>query len=436
MTEPDENPRPPAQPGDPGAQAEEARRAARPAREAEEPPTRTAQFFHDLFSGGWIVSLLAIVVALVLSGVLIVLADAKVQESAGYIFARPGDFFGAGWDAVYTAYRAMFRGAIYDFQAPTLTRAIRPITETLVFSIPLILGGLGLAVGFRAGLFNIGGQGQIILGAIFAGFIGFTFDLPIGLHLLLCIAGAILGGAMWGGIAGALKAKTGANEVIVTIMLNNIAIFLLAYLLKTQAFRVPGSTLPKSSAIADSAALPMFLGPPFRLHAGILLAILATVAVWWLLERSTLGFEIRAAGANPHAARTAGISVERVVFLTMVISGTLTGLAGGALILGTERALVSGLAGTYGFDAITVALLGRSRPLGTFFAGLLFGALKAGGFLMQATTAMPIDIILVVQSIIVLLIAAPPLVRAIFRLPSPGSRPRRVAPAAAKEAAA
>ncbi|MPV36677.1 ABC transporter permease [Georgenia subflava] len=375
---------------------------------------------------------------MVLGGVLIAVADADVQESLGYLFARPSDFVGAAWDAVYGSYRAMFRGAIYDFQAETFTRAIRPLTETLVFSVPLILAGLGLAVGFRAGLFNIGGQGQIILGGIFAGFIGFTFDLPVVLHVTLAAIGAALGGAIWAGIAGVLKARTGANEVIVTIMLNNIAVYLIAYLLTTQAFRLPNSPFPKSPDVpADSATYPLLLGPSFRLHAGFLLAIAATFFVWWLLERSTIGFEIRAAGSNPNASRTAGISVNRVVVMTMVISGILCGLAGSAQVLGTERALTAGVAASYGFDAITVALLGRSRPLGTFLAGLLFGALKAGGFLMQSTTETPIDIILVVQSIIVLLIAAPPLVRAIFRLPTPGARPRsKAAPVAVKEAAA
>lgn len=141
--------------------------------------------------------------------------------------------------------------------------------------------------------------------------------------------------------------------------------------------------------------------------------------MWWLLERSTVGFEFKAVGANPHAARTAGISVAKVTVLVMVIAGGLAGLGGAAQVLGTEDKLTGGIAGSIGFDAITVALLGRSKPLGTFFAGLLFGAFKAGGYLMQSQTGTPIDIVLVVQSIIVLLIAAPPLVRSIFHLPAP-----------------
>lgn len=399
--------------------------------------TRTQQFFRDLLSGSWLVSLLAVVIALVIGAVLIALADPATEQAASYFFARPTDFFSAGWDAASDAYRALFRGAVIDFQADTLGRSLRPLTETLVFSVPLITAGLGLAVGFRAGLFNIGGQGQIILGAIISGYIGFAFHLPVGLHLLLAVLGGAAAGAIWAAIPGLLRARTGAHEVIVTIMLNSIASYLLAYLLTTSPFKQPDSPFPKSPEISETtAAFPGLLGEGFRLHAGFLVAIAATVAVWWLMERSTLGFEIRAAGTNPNAARTAGISVSRVIVLTMVISGILTGLAGAGQVLGTERSLTTGVAGNYGFDAITVALLGRSRPWGTFFAVLLFGGFKAGGFLMQSTTPMPVDLILVVQSIIVLLIAAPPLVRAIFRLPSPGSRPRKISPTAAKEAAA
>lgn len=424
-----------APPGDVTAQAERSPAAQQP--DGTEPETRTARFVREVLSSSWLMTLAAIVVALVLSAVLIAAADTRVQETAGYVFARPSDFFGAVWESVYGAYRALFRGALYDFEAGTLTRAIRPMTESMVFATPLILAGLGIAIAFRAGLFNIGGQGQIIAGAIAGAYLGFGFDLPVVLHVTLAVLGAALGGAIWGGIAGVLKARTGANEVIVTIMLNNIAVYLIAWLLTTDAFQMPGSSLPKSPPIpTDSAALPLLLPAPFRLHAGFLLAIAATVLVWWLLERSTIGFELRAVGANANAARTAGMSVARVTIFAMVAAGALAGLAGAAQVLGTQGELTTGVAASFGFDALTVALLGRSRPLGTFLAGLLFGALKAGGFLMQSSTQTPIDIILVMQSVIVLLIAAPPLVRSIFRLPAPGvRRPQRRAPAL-KEAAA
>lgn len=402
-----------------------------------EKETRTTSLARDILSGSWLVSLLAIVIALLIGAILIAFSDPRVQETASYVFARPGDFFSAVWDKVSSAYAALFRGAIFDWQANSPARAIRPLTESLVFSTPLILAGLAVAVPFRAGMFNIGAQGQVILGAMFAGYIGYAMHLPPVLHLLLALVCGIIAGAFYGGIAGYLKAKTGANEVITTIMLNNIAGYLIAYLLKQQWFTTTDSPLPQSPPInSGTAGLPLLLNPPFRLHFGFVIAILACIFVWWLMERSTLGFEFRAAGANPSAARTAGISVTRVTVLVMVVAGGLAGLAGANQVLGTEAKLTGGIAGSLGFDAITVALLGRSRPLGTFLSGLLFGALKAGGYVMQSQTNTPIDIVLVVQSIIVLLVAAPPLVRSIFRLPTPTPKLGRTRTIVAKEVAA
>ncbi len=422
-------------PGDVVAQAEESPPSRRQVPE-KPAPSRTAQVVRDILSGSWLVTVLAIVVALVLSALLIAGADTRVQASAGYFFSRPGDLLSAAWDAVASSYTALFRGAIFDYDAASFTRAIRPLTETMVFSVPLVFTGLGIAIAFRAGMFNIGGQGQIIFGAIVGGYVGFGFSLPAGLHLLLAVLGAALGGAIYGGIAGVLKARTGANEVIVTIMLNNIAVYFIGWLLTQSAFQQSGSTLPRSPEVLDTAVYPLLLDPPFRLHLGFVLMLLAVVAVWWLVERSTFGFELRAVGANPEAARTAGVSVGKVIVIAMVAAGALAGLGGSAQVLGTEGLLTAGVAASYGFDAITVALLGRARAFGTLAAGLLFGALKAGGFLMQSTTQTPIDIILVVQSIIVLLIAAPPLVRAIFRLPAPDRSRRRSSALVAKEVAA
>ncbi|MGO1877375.1 MAG: ABC transporter permease [Brevibacterium yomogidense] len=387
--------------------------------EAAAPEAPRPTLLRDILSGSWMVSVLSIFVGLLAGAVLIAAADPDVQSTLGYFFSRPTDLVVSVWRTVSEAYLALFRGAVFDWEAQSFVRAVRPFTESLVASTPLILAGLGIALGFRSGLFNIGGQGQVILGAIFAGFIGYWLTLPLGLHMLAAIVAGIVGGAIWGGIAGALKARTGANEVIVTIMLNSIAGYLIAYLLKQEWFRQTGSANPQSRVVDESAALFPLLPDPFRLNAGFLVAVVATVFVWWLLERSTLGFEFRAVGENPNAARTAGISVGRVTVVAMMIAGALAGLAGAAQVLGTEQKLTMGIGGSLGFDAITVALLGRSRPVGTFLAGLLFGAFKAGGYTMQAQTGTPIDIILVVQSVIVLLIAAPPLVRAIFRLPAP-----------------
>ena len=374
---------------------------------------------HEVLSSSALVTFLAIVAALVVSSVLIAFADADVRSSAVYFFSRPGDMLGAAWDSVFGAYSSLFRGAVFDFDAKSVTRAIRPITETMVASTPLIFAALGLGIGFRSGVFNIGAQGQVLMGVAFAAYVGFTWHLPIGVHLVLAVLVAAIVGGFWAGIAGFLKARTGANEVIVTIMLNSIAFWLISYLLTTTAFR-HGGTRPISPAVAETAVFPLLLGSGFRLHLGFVLALAAAVAVWWLMERSTIGFKFRAVGANMDSARTAGINVNLVFLFVLVAAGALAGLGGAAQILGTDKTLQATSAGSIGFDAITVALLGRSKPLGTVLAALLFGALRAGSPLMQAVSNTPIDIVLVIQAVIVLLIAAPPLVRAIFRLPAPG----------------
>lgn len=377
---------------------------------SEEKPESKDSVLKQIFSGNALVSVLAIVLAVVIGGILMAVTNPKVGVAAGYFFSRPADLI----SEVLKPYTALVQGSIFNWAGADLAAKIYPITETLTVATPLILAGLGVALAFRAGLFNIGAQGQIILGALFGAYVGFAWQLPWGLHLLLVIAAGLVGGAVWGGVVGLLKARTGAHEVIVTIMLNYVANFLLMYLLTLPAFQRPGSTNPISPFLAETALFPLLLGPQFRLHAGFLLAIVATIFVWWLLSRSTVGFEFRAVGANPKAARTAGISVSRSVILVMAIAGALAGLAGVAQVSGTEKYISGGVAASIGFDAITVALLGRSTPWGTFFAGLLFGAFRAGGVVMQAQTGTPIDIVLVIQSLIVLFIAAPPLVRAVF----------------------
>jgi simple sugar transport system permease protein len=385
---------------------------------AEIPPGRFTLALKEILAGSWLLSVLAVVLALLIGAILIAASNPDVQRTAGYLLARPGDFFVAVWDVVSRAYVALFQGAVFNFEANNFTRAIKPLTNTLTASAPLIFAGLGLAIGFRAGLFNIGAQGQIILGSIFAAWLGFALHLPPGIHLLVVAFGALAGGALWGFIPGILKARTGANEVIVTIMLNWIAVYGVSYLLTLDAFQRPGSNNPQSPLIDQNAQFPLILGSQFNTHLGFLLALVAAVGVWWLMERSTLGLRFRALGLNPAAAKTAGINTDRCYVWAMMIAGGLAGLAGSAQIQGTERFLTANIAGSFGFDAITVALLGRSRALGTVLAGLLFGGLKAGSYAMQVVTN-SVDVVLVLQSVIVLFIAAPPLIRAIFRLPDP-----------------
>ena len=356
--------------------------------------TASLGVFTRIVGSQWFVSVISVVIAFLIGAILIAMTGASVTD----------------------AYYAMFRGAIVDPQASTFVRTIKPLMDSVYFAIPLIISGLGLAFGFRAGLFNIGGKGQMIAGALAAVWVGFSLSLPPVVHTLVALAAAIVAGAAYGGIAGVLKAKTGANEVIVTIMLNSIATLALGYVLTQKVWQKPNSNQPITPNVADSAALAKLMSGPIKLHWGLIVAIVALAVFWFLMERSTLGFQIRAVGANAAAARTAGISVERITAVTMMISGAFLGLAGANEALGTLGYVSRDVAGSIGFDAITVALLGRNKAWGTFGAGLLFGAFKAGGYAMQAKDV-PIDMILILQAVIVLLIAAPALVRWLFRLP-------------------
>lgn len=395
---------------------------------AGRPAQGSPSVMRQILSGNGTVTLLAIVLSLLISGLLIVITDEEVQESAGYFFGRPTDMLAAAWSAFSGAFLALFRGAIFNYEASSFENMVKPLTETMTVATPLIIVSLGIAIAFKAGLFNIGGQGQFIFGAMFATWFGVYLDLPFGVHLLIVLIMGVLGGVLWGSVVGLLKAYTGAHEVILTIMLNYVALNLLAYLLNTPVLRREGTTNPVSDFLPQEARFPLMFGEGFRLHWGFVLALVATAFSWWLLQRSAIGFRLRAVGANPAAARTAGISVKGAYITAMAVSGGLAGMAGMTHVAGTEGALNTSVAGSFGFDAITVALLGRSNPVGVLFAGLLFGALRAGGVTMQTQTGVPIDIVLVVQSFIVLFIAAPPLVRTIFRLPAPGAaKARRIA---------
>ncbi|WP_296632698.1 ABC transporter permease [Rhodoluna sp.] len=372
--------------------------------------------FREIVNGNIWLSFLAVVASFIVGGILIAFSSETVQTTATYLTARPTDFISAVWNAVFGAYDAMFRGAVFNYKADNLTFMIRPITETLAYATPIVMSGLGLAVAFKSGLFNIGAAGQIVFGAMFAGWVAIFVDLPGYIHFPIALLAGILGGALWGALAGFLKAATGANEVIVTIMFNYIAILLLGYLLKTPVLKAPGSVNPISPPVHDSAKYALLMGDQFRVHAGLIAMLIAVVFVWWLLNRSSIGFQFRALGHNPNAAKVAGINIGATTVLVMAVSGALSGLAGTSQIMGTEKFLTLGVAASFGFDAITVALLGRSNPWGVLMAGILFGGLRAGAVTMQANQGVPIDIVLVVQSMIVLFIAAPPLVRSMFRI--------------------
>ena len=374
------------------------------------------------------VTVLALVTATVLGGILCAFTNSTVLHAptAGATISR-------AWDVASGTYVALFEGSVFNphtiaalFQQASLSTAVhdgylaavfQPLSETAVQATPLILTGLAVALPYRAGLFNIGGQGQFIGGAIMAAWLGYDVHLPIVVHVVVCVIGGFVGGAVVGWFTGEIKARTGAHEVIVTIMLNYVMQYFLAYLLSSQSLlQASGSPNPITPPIASNAHLPLLFGSNLRINVGFLIALACALGVWWLLNRTTTGFEFRSVGANPSAARVAGMNVERSWVLVFLIGGGLAGLAGSAVIQGTDFTLNPQSFGTYGIDAITVALLGLGRPGGVVAAGLLFGALHAGSPGMQTVTSTPVQIVQVLQALIVLFVAAPPLIRAIFRL--------------------
>lgn len=372
-----------------------------------------------------VVTFLAIVLALVLGALLIAFTDTTVLHAWSHFFSAPGNAIAQAWDAVSAAYSALFDGAIFSpgtvaaaFHGGSVAAIFYPISQTMSDATPLILTGLSVAIAFRCGLFNIGAAGQWIGGAIVATYLGFGVSLPPVIHVIVCLIGGIAGGAVIGWIVGELKARTGAHEVIVTIMLNYVMYNLLSYLLGTpKALQAPGQSNLISPNIAANAQLPHVGGPPPQVDAGFLVALAVAAVIGWLLNRSTIGFQFRTVGANPSAARSAGMSVGRSWVLVMTIAGALAGLSGASVIQGSAvHALTFNSYGTYGFDGITVALLGRAKAGGVVLAALLFGALHAGGTAMQAATSVPTDIATVLEGLIVLFVAAPPLIRAVFRL--------------------
>jgi simple sugar transport system permease protein len=358
---------------------------------------------------------LAFISAFFLGGLVIVLSDSEVMNQ----IKSPGKFLTAAAAKIGNSYLAVFQGSIFDINLARESgwlQGFYPMSETIVTTTPLILAGLSVALAFKSGLFNIGAQGQFIFGAIGASYIGFKYEFNPVIHVILAIVAGVVLAGIFGGLVGLLKAKTGAHEVIVTIMLNYCASLFILWLLKTQVFLRPDRQDPIAPEVKPSAQLPKLLGVDQRVHFGIVISIAATVMVWWLLNRSTLGFKFRAVGANANAARSAGISIPFVTTVTMFICGGLAGLGGAVHVLGTEYALTAGVAGSFGFDAITVALLGQATPIGTVFGAFLFGALQTGGRTLQSNTGTPLDIVQIIQALIVLFIAAPALMKGIFRI--------------------
>ncbi len=320
-------------------------------------------------------------------------------------------------DNPISAYSGLFSGAFGSGRGWAIT--IRKLT-------PLILTGLSVAVAFKAGLFNIGASGQFLIGTVCSVAVAINFaGLPWIVHMPLSLIAGIAGGMFWGAIPGMLKVYTGAHEVIVTIMLNYIASLFAGWTVYaggTQG-QSPGplwdptaGAISETADILPSAMIPWIVGGTYRIHWGIVLVLLVAVFIWWLIYRTTVGFEIRTVGENSKAARYAGMHVNWVVILAMMIAGGLSGLAGAIETLGLNHKFAPEFTGGVGFDGITVALLGQTHPIGIILAAFMFGGLDAGGTKMQFDSGVSADIIQVIQALVLAFVAAPMIIRAIFRL--------------------
>ncbi|MCW5873182.1 MAG: ABC transporter permease [Anaerolineales bacterium] len=386
-------------------------------------------FLQELGRGSVLVPILAIITGLFLGGLIVAVTTEAVYTTWS---SSPLEAISRGVDAALRSYSALFNGsignperiadALASGEGAALRRAFNPFLESLTKSVPYIFAGLAVALGFRAGLFNIGAEGQLFMGAICSVYVGFALTgLPAFIHLPLALGAGALGGALWGFIPGLLKAKTGGHEVINTIMMNYIAFRLSEYLLRGPLQR-PDTTNPISPFIETTAQLPRFFDSPIRFHLGFFVALAAAYGVYWLLFKTRLGFELRTVGANPSAARYAGMNIVLVTVLAMSLSGALAGLAGANEVLGVNYTLAPAFSSGYGFDSIALALIGKSHPVGVVLAALLFGFLRNGALQMQIAANVPVDIISVMQALILAFIAAPAIIRTIYRLRAPAQQ--------------
>jgi simple sugar transport system permease protein len=376
---------------------------------------------------GLVIPALAVLTALAIGAIVLMLTDQAAYQALGE--GRIGEGLGLAFGNLARAYGALYEGALGspfkilvaigrwlggEGLRPVLS-AVRGPSDSMVQSVPYIFAGLAVALGFRAGLFNIGAEGQIGIGWLVAAVVGFAFaGLPAVIHLPLAILAGAVGAGLWAAIAGFLKARTGAHEVITTIMLNYIVFRLSEWLLCGPLEFTQGTC--RTQEIAPSAYLPRFLDHPVTIHWGFVLALAAAAATAWFLFKTTWGFELRTAGANPDAARYGGMNVAKTYVVAMFLSGCLAGLGGVVQGLGITHNIALGFQAGYGFDSIALALLGKSHPAGVVGASILFGVLRAGAGRMQSVAGIPTEIVQIVQSLVIVFIAAPAIIQAIYRL--------------------
>jgi general nucleoside transport system permease protein len=319
----------------------------------------------------------------------------------------------------FEAYSALLRGA---FGSP------ERIAGSIARSVPYIGSALALAFALKAGLFNIGAEGQLLVGGVAAAWVGswaFMYDTPAVLAIPIIILAGFVGGAIWGGIPGVLRAKTGAHEVITTIMLNSIAVFMTRFLVNSSdpvILRDTTASVPRTKEISDTAQLPQLVDSNPPLHAGVFIMVALCIIVWFVLRRTTFGFETITVGANPHAAHYAGISVSRIIVLAMVLSGGFAGIAAASEVSGSAGFFQPGTFAFIGFDGIAIALLARANPIAIMPAAFLWGALLKGAPLMQQEADVSIDVVRIIQSMVLLFVAADAIVRYIFRMKDTGGR--------------
>jgi len=373
------------------------------------------------------IPVLAIFTGLIIGALLIAMTSQTVWAAFGQGFGRG---LSQAWSEVITAYRALFTGSLGDparivralsgGDVREIRSAFNPILESLVQATPYIFAGLAVALGFRSGLFNIGVEGQLFIGAACATYVGYSITgLPAWIHTPLAFIAGAAGGAFWAFIPGFLKAKTGGHEVINTIMMNWIAFRFTEWLLSGPMSRPGSGGLPLSPIIQETAKIPQFFPSPIRFHAGFFISLLIAYLVWWLLFKTTWGLNLRTVGTNPRAASYAGLNTSKSIILGMTLSGALAGMAGAVQILAVNHSMALGLSSGYGFDSIALALIGNNHPLGVILSSLLFGTLRNGATRMMVVSAIPIDIVDVIQAIILMFVAAPAIIRSIYRLRKP-----------------
>ncbi|MEN8241245.1 MAG: ABC transporter permease [Chloroflexota bacterium] len=384
-----------------------------------------AIFFSEITKGSWLIPVLAIFTGLVIGGLIVMFTTEGMYTSFGEGEVWEGLKIGFG--AFTDSFEALFKGSVGDPAKISaalksgddlaIRRAFNPFLESLVAATPYIFAGLAVAIAFKCSMFNIGAEGQLYIGAIAATFVGYSVEgLPGYIHVPLALLAGAVGGALWGMVPGWLKAKTGAHEVINTIMMNYVAYRLSEYLLRGPMMREGYS--PVSPFIQDSAKLFRFFKDPIRFHLGFFIALGVAWLVWWFLFRTKWGFELRTVGANPKAARYAGMNVPLTMVMAMALAGAMAGLAGANEVMGVNYFLAAAFSSGYGFDAIALALLGKSHPGGVVLAAILFGFLSNGAIKMQVM-GIPVDIITIIQALVIIFVAAPAIVRTIYRLKEP-----------------